>query len=137
MLHVKLLRPDAVAPKRAHATDAGYDLVASEDVIIPASKCVAVCTGIAVALPDGVYGRIAPRSSLGLKNVLVNGGVIDSGYRNEIKVILSSVSGDYHVQKGDRIAQLILECIQTPDVQVVTDLSDTDRGQRGFGSSGR
>lgn len=137
MLHVKLLHPDAVVPRRTHTTDAGYDLVAVADFNLPANQCVAVPTGIAVALPDGVYARIAPRSSLGLKNIFVNGGVVDAGYRNEIKVILCSMSTDYRVQKGDRIAQMILERNATPDVQVVTDLPDSERGLNGFGSSGR
>jgi dUTP pyrophosphatase len=136
MLSVKKLVADAVPPRRAHDDDAGYDLTASQDAVIEKGTCVMIGTGIAIAMPPGVYGRIAPRSSLGSKNIIVNGGIIDQGYRGEIKVILSSLSSDFHVRKGDRIAQLILENYTSVPVAIVDDLPESTRGTGGFGSTG-
>jgi len=137
-LGIKLLSDDAIVPTKAHDQDAGYDLYALEDVVIPRGECLAVRTGVAVVLPDdGTYGRIAPRSSVSLKNVFVNGGVVDSSYTGELRVILSSFSSDFHVEKGNKIAQLILERIETPPVVRIDTLPETSRGDAGFGSTGR
>jgi dUTP pyrophosphatase len=94
--------------------------------------------GLAVAVPIGTYGRIAPRSGISLKNGIdVGAGVVDAGYRDGVKVLLFNHSdSDFVVSVGDRIAQLILECIMTPEVKVVDELDDTDRGANGFGSTG-
>ena len=95
-------------------------------------------TGLAVALPAGTYARIAPRSGLAIRNFInVGVGVVDSDYRGEIKVVLFNHSAeDFKVQVGDRIAQLILERIETPQVKKVATLDDTNRGAGGFGSTG-
>jgi dUTP pyrophosphatase len=138
-LLVKKLREDAVVPSRATEFSAGYDLTSVMDVYIPDRGRVAIPTGISIRTPPDTYGRIAPRSGLALRHGIdVLAGVIDHDYSGEIVVILYNTSDtDYFVKKGDRIAQLILEKIATPDVAVVLELSDTERGDGGFGSTGK
>lgn len=128
--------PAARAPTRAHDTDAGYDLYAAEDVTIPRGECRTVRTGIAVVLPVDTYGRIAPRSSVSLNNVFVNAGVVDRGYTGELRVVLAAMGDDYVVVRGAKIAQLILERIATPPVEILSALPETRRGSGGFGSTG-
>ncbi|RKP05813.1 dUTPase-like protein, partial [Thamnocephalis sphaerospora] len=137
-LEVLLLTPDARPPCRSSDGAAGYDLFALHDVCIPARSQALVPTGVAVALPPGTYGRIAPRSGLALRKQLdTMAGVIDSDYRGELGGIVRN-HGDQTAQlnKGDRFAQLILECCQIPPVQVVTSLDSTQRAAAGFGSTG-
>ena len=97
-----------------------------------------VNTGIAATIPIGVYGRIAPRSGLAVKHGIQTGaGVIDPDYTGELKVILFNLGGErFEIKQGDRIAQLILEKCETPPIEEVTSIEDTERGTRGFGSSG-
>ena len=111
---------------------------AASNCIIPSRGEGTVGTGLVVSLPPGTYARIAPRSGLAIRNFIdVWAGVVDSDYRGEIKVILFNHSAeDFAVQAGDRIAQLILEKIETPQVKKVAALDDTDRGAGGFGSTG-
>ena len=137
-LQVKLLRGNAVLPARGSAGAAGYDLCAASNCVIPSRGKGTVETGLAVSLPPGTYARIAPRSGLAIRNFIdVGAGVVDSDYRGEIKVVLFNHSAeDFAVQAGDRIAQLILERIETPQVKKVAALDDTDRGAGGFGSTG-
>ena len=137
-LQVKILWENAVLPVRGSAGAAGYDLCAASNCVIPSRGKDTVDTGLAVALPSGTYARIAPRSGLAIRNFIdVGAGVVDSDYRGEIKVVLFNHSAeDFAVQAGDRIAQLILERIKTPQVKKVATLDDTDRGADGFGSTG-
>ena len=97
-----------------------------------------VNTGIAATIPIGTYGRIAPRSGLAVKHGIQTGaGVIDPDYTGELKVILFNQGSEkFEIKQGDRIAQLILEKCETPLIEEVTDIEDTERGTRGFGSSG-
>ncbi len=133
-----MLSPGAIAPTRGSAGAAGYDLYANEDVTIGETEFTAVNTGVSVAIPPGYYGRIAPRSGLAAKHgIIIGGGVIDEDYRGELKVLMSCLFGMYDVRKGDRIAQLILEKITTPELEIVDSLDDTDRGSDGFGSTGK
>jgi dUTP pyrophosphatase len=140
-LDVTLLHPDAVAPARTRAGDAGYDLRATERVSIPQDGRRLVGTGVAIALPEGVAGLVTPRSGLAIDHgiTLLNApGLIDPNYRGEIKVILhNSGDGRYMVEIGDRIGQLLLVPYWAPELQVVESLDATDRGADGFGSSGR
>lgn len=137
-LLVKKLVPEAIVPARGSDGAAGYDLSSVVDVVVPALGRVAVSTGLAIRTPSGTYGRIAPRSGLAYKYGLdVMAGVCDIDYVGEYKVILFNTSErDYIIKKGDRIAQLILEKIMTPEVVLVDDLEDTNRGAGGFGSTG-
>lgn len=126
----------ASAPFRATEGAAGYDLFASEASIIPARGHGMVRTGIAVQLPPECYGRIAPRSSLAARGIDVGAGVVDVDYRGELKVILYNFSDDvFFVAVGDRIAQLILERNYIVPIMERSVLSDTARGDGGFGST--
>jgi dUTP pyrophosphatase len=140
-LRVMRVRDNAVLPTRAHSGDAGLDLTACEAVTIEAGERTAVGTGIAVAIPDDHAGLVVPRSGLALRHGLsiVNApGVIDTGYRGEVRVILLNTDRDhaFTVEPGMRIAQLLVVPVQTADVVEVDELTETARGDGGFGSSG-
>jgi len=138
-LKVKLLGPDGRVPMRATSGSAGYDLFASKSVSIDPGQTVLIDTDIAVCLPEGVYGRIAPRSSLAVKHgIAVMAGVIDKDFRGHVRVALLNTGGEaLIVNKHDRVAQLLLERIETPDIVVVDCLDETERGAGGFGSTGK
>ena len=137
-LYIKKLRNSAAIPKRATEDAAGYDLASAEETVVPAKGRTVVKTGISIAVPDGCYGRIAPRSGLTVKkSVDIGAGVIDADYRGEVGVVMINHSDeDLQVKQGDRIAQLILEKIKTPAVKEAVDLPSTVRGSQGFGSTG-
>ncbi|KAL4907525.1 hypothetical protein BDW74DRAFT_176283 [Aspergillus multicolor] len=137
-LQVKKLTPTARAPTRGSAFAAGYDLYAAKEIVIPAKGKGLVDTGLAVAVPEGTYGRVAPRSGLASKHFIdVGAGVIDADYRGEVKVLLFNFSDvDFTIKEGDRVAQLVLERIFTPEVAVVEELAESVRGAGGFGSTG-
>jgi dUTP pyrophosphatase len=130
-------------PAAQHAGDAGYDLRAREGVVLaPAGGRAAVPTGIAVAIPPGWAGLILPRSGLALRHgvtCLNAPGLIDAGYRDEIRVILVNhdPTESFKVEVGDRIAQLVIQEVAAVEWDEVDDLGQTARGQGGFGSTGR
>lgn len=131
----------AIAPTRAHATDAGLDLYALQTVIIPPGGRELVSTGVHVAIPPGYVGMICPRSGLAHKQgltVLNAPGIIDAGYTGEIKVNLHN-TGDalQHVDAGDRIAQLVITPIPDAQLVQVDTLDITERGENGHGSTGQ
>jgi len=136
-VRVKKLSAQARVHMQGTARAAGHDLYANEGTDVPARGQAIVGTGIAIGLPHNTYGRIAPRSSLAVKHRLTtHAGVIDSDYRGEVKVVLANLGDQpYRVEKGDRIAQLIIEQINNRELQEVTQLDDTERGDQGFGSS--
>jgi len=136
-LFVKKLKEDAVVPTRATPGSAGFDLSSLGSLKIPSKGRAVVSTGISIKLPHGTYGRVAPRSGLAYNfGIDVLAGVIDADYREEILVILyNSGDLDFDVEKGQRIAQLIVEKIDMPEVEVVSHLSETER-RGGFGSTG-
>lgn len=138
VLKVKKLTDSAKLPVRASARAAGYDIIASEGAKVPSKGKEVIKTGIAIAVPPGYYGRVAPRSGLAVKNFIdVGAGVIDEDYRGPLGIVLFNFSDvDFIVNPGDRVAQLLLEKIITPQVVEVTDLDSTDRGEGGFGSTG-
>lgn len=113
----------------------GYDLFAYENVTIPEGCRAIVRTGLCMAIPRGYYGRIAPRSSMSLKGIDIGAGVIDPDYRGEIKVLLINNGNFLKVRKGDKIAQIIIEKCITPEIEYVSDLDNTQRGEGGFGST--
>ena len=139
-LTVRLTRPGADLPTRAHPTDAGLDLAASETTHIAPGVVTLVPTGVAVAIPEGHVGILAARSSLAVKKsmTLANGvGIIDSDYRGEIKVPIIPLDGCHNlIQAGQKIAQLIILPIALPTVEVVSVLPESVRGLGGFGSTG-
>ncbi|KAK9841037.1 hypothetical protein WJX81_007151 [Elliptochloris bilobata] len=137
-LRVKKLAPQAVLPKRGSAGAAGYDLASAYDCVVPARGKAVVRTELAIAIPAGTYARVAPRSGLAVKHFVDTGaGVVDEDYRGEVGVVLFNHSVvDFQVKAGDRVAQLILERIVTPDVAEVENLDETLRGAGGYGSTG-
>lgn len=139
---IQQLDPDLPLPATAHRGDAGIDLHARNDAVVPrAGGRVLVPTGIAVAIPEGYAGFVLPRSGLALKHgiSLVNTpGLIDAGYRGELKCVMLNTdpTDDYEVKRGDRIAQLVIQRIEEVTWQIVDSLDGFDRGG-GFGHSGR
>jgi dUTP pyrophosphatase len=144
VLHVPILRldPDLPAPVYAHPGDAGADLRAREGVTLaPAGGRALVPTGVAIALPPGTAGFVQPRSGLALEHgvtCLNTPGLIDCGYRDELKVILVNLDPHtpYEVRRGDRIAQLVIQRVEEASFTEVDDLGDSLRGTAGFGSTG-
>ncbi|CAG8490167.1 3668_t:CDS:2 [Ambispora gerdemannii] len=137
-LKVLLMDKNARMPSRGSGGAAGYDLYSAEDTKILARGKALIKTGLAIQVPEGAYGRIAPRSSLASINSIDCGaGVIDADYRGEVKILLFNFGDqDFEVKTGDRIAQLIVERIYTPKIVRVDELDDTSRGSKGFGSTG-
>jgi dUTP pyrophosphatase len=140
-VRVARLRPDAILPTRAYAGDAGLDLYACEPVRLEPGERASVPTGIAVEIPAGQAGLVLPRSGLAQRHgvSLVNApGLIDSGYRGELRVLLLNTDRSRAVElaAGERIAQLVLVRVQTPLVEEVPELGRSERDERGFGSSG-
>ncbi|MDR1011687.1 MAG: dUTP diphosphatase [Opitutaceae bacterium] len=139
IIQFKKLSPEAKIPTRANPTDAGLDLYSTGDFSIePGQRCIAK-TGLAVAVPEGHYGRVADRSGNAWKlGVHCLAGVVDEAYRGELGVVLLNTSQTrVAFKKGDRIAQFIIEKISYPEVVEVSELDDTKRGAGGFGSTGK
>jgi dUTP pyrophosphatase len=140
-LRVQRLHPAAALPERAHDDDAGYDLRALEGVTLAPGRRATVRTGIAIELPAGHAGLVLPRSGLAARHgiALVNApGLIDAGYRGELKVLLLNTDrgATFEVTPGDRIAQLVVVAVATPEIVEADALAATVRGEGGFGSSG-
>ena len=136
------LTEHATPPAQAHEGDAGYDLFAAEAAVIEPGRRASVGTGIAVAIPDGCAGLVLPRSGLAAKHgiTLPNApGLIDSGYRGEVRVLLLNSDPDvaFDVAVGDRIAQLLVVRFEAPPLEEADALDETARGAGGFGSTGR
>jgi dUTP diphosphatase len=137
---VRRLHPDAHVPEQAYEGDAGFDLIACEPVVLEPGERAIVATGIAVEIPDGYAGFVQPRSGLAARNgigVVNSPGLIDSGYRGEIKVVLINTDRDepFVVDAGMRIAQLVVAPVAAVRMVEVHDLARSERGARGFGSS--
>lgn len=138
-MKIKLLNENARLPKRANETDAGADLHSIESLTIGPKERACVSTGISLEIPEGYYGRVAPRSGLAYKNGIdVLAGVIDSSYRGELKVILYNSDNQkyFKISQGDRIAQLIIEKHFNFSFEMSEELNTTKRGETGFGSTG-
>jgi dUTP pyrophosphatase len=141
-LRYALVADGARPPGRAHADDAGYDLHACEEATLAAGGRASVGTGVALEIPDGWAGLVLPRSGLAARHgiTLVNTpGLIDPGYRGEVRVLLLNTDrdADFQVNPGDRIAQLVLVRFESPDLEEAEALAATTRGEGGFGSTGR
>jgi dUTP pyrophosphatase len=139
-MKVKLLTSAAKMPTSGSKEAAGYDLYSSEDAIIPPFGRLLISTGIAVAIPQKHYGRVAPRSGLAVHSgVNVLAGVVDSDYRGEVKVALHNTdpTETVFISTGDRIAQLIVTPIHKPVLEEVDNLEETERASAGFGSTGK
>ena len=139
MIRIKKVHPEAKIPYRANPTDAGADLCSVENLLIPPQSRTLVSTGISLQIPSGYYGRVAPRSGIAVKNGIdVLAGVIDSGYRGIVCVVLYNTDKEksFEVKSGDRIAQIIFEQHWNFSFKETDDLVDSERSINGFGSSG-
>ena len=125
-------------PVRAHKTDAGLDLLSPVDVRVPARSAVCINTGVHIELPYNTVGMVKSKSGLNVKHNITSEGVIDVGYTGAIVVKLYNHGNtDYRVYRGDKISQLVIMPIITPDLELVDELEETERGANGFGSTGR
>ena len=137
-LKVKKVQMDAKLPQYGHAGDAGLDLFSSVDFVLEKGQVEAIPSGIKVAIPEGFVGLIWDKSGVSLKGVHRLAGVIDSGYRGEVKVVMINLSDKpFAIDKGMKIAQLLVQPVTVVNVVETEDLEDTSRGEGGFGSTGK
>lgn len=139
-LKIKKINKNAKLPEYAHEGDAGMDLFSVEDILLVAGECLAVATGIVIELPRYSEAQIRPRSGLALKNMITllnTPGTIDEGYRGEIKVIMiNHGKDDFQIKQGMKIAQMVVKPIYKVNIEEVFEVSDSARGEGGFGSTG-
>jgi dUTP pyrophosphatase len=141
-MEVKLNSADAYVPTRQSKSAAGFDLYSSENTVVLSKERKLVNTDCIIKIPDGYYGRIAPRSGLAVKKCIdIGAGVIDSDYRGVVKIlIINNGENAFHICKGDRIAQLVVEKIYTGEIEIIYseehEMEETERGSGGFGSTG-
>jgi len=130
---------DAKIPTYAHPGDAGLDLYSCENIVIEPSARHAVSLGFAMEFPHGFVARILDRSGMALKNGMhCLAGVVDAGYRGECKAVLINLSNEpYSIEKGDRVAQMLIQPVEICDIEIVEKLSNSERGEGGFGGSGK
>lgn len=129
---------DAYLPERAHDTDAGLDLKAKADGIVKAHGSATFFTGVHVEIPEHTAGILMSKSGLNVNHDITSTGLIDEGYTGEIAVkLINHGDTDYHVKAGDKISQLVIVPVCYPDISFVADLDETERGDNGFGSTGR
>ncbi len=141
-IRIKRIDPDLPLPARKHAGDAGYDLCARVDITLKPGERALVPTGVAIAIPDGYAGFVQPRSGLALQHgvtVLNTPGLIDAGYRDELRVLLVNTDPQeaFEIRRGERIAQLVIQRVHEIGWHEVDVLDDTARGTGGWGSTGR
>ncbi|MGV3665047.1 MAG: dUTP diphosphatase [Leptospira bouyouniensis] len=143
MIQIQILREGAVVPEYKTSGSAGMDLSAclKENLLLPKGEVVFVPTGLAMAIPDGYEGQIRPRSGFSTKQRIMmpnSPGTIDSDYRGEILIPLLNLSGsDFLLEPGTRVAQMVIQAVVKFPIQVVKELSSTERGTGGFGSTGK
>ena len=140
-LAVRRVRPDAILPQRAYEDDAGLDLAACESVVLGPGERATVGTGLAVAIPPGYAGYVQPRSGLASNHgiSMVNSpGLVDSGYRGELRILLLNTDRErwFVVERGMRVAQLVVLALPEARLVEVAELPGSERGSGGFGSSG-
>ncbi len=138
-LKIKKINKEAKIPKYATAGDAGLDLFALEEVVLNPREFVAVSTGVALEIPHGYVGLVWDKSGLAIMHGLKTlGGVVDAGYRGEVKVGMINLSGkEYKIEKGHKVAQMLIQKVEHPEIIEVEELSETERGEGGFGSTGK
>jgi dUTP pyrophosphatase len=139
---IQRLDPELPLPVRQHETDAGYDLVTAVDIELAPGERTLVPTGVAIGIPRGYAGFVQPRSGLAIKHgvsIVNTPGLIDSGYRGEIKVVLINLDprATFTAKRGERIAQLVIQRVEHVQWRVVDQLDDSERGAGGYGSTGR
>ncbi len=136
-LKVKRIHPGAKLPSYAHPGDAGFDLFSSIDHDLAAGEVKAIPTGIQMAIPKGFVGLVWDKSGISLRSVHRLAGVVDAGYRGEVQVVLANLGREpYAVKKGMKIAQMLIQPVETVEIMEADELDDTSRGPGGFGSTG-
>ena len=136
-IKIKRLNEDAITPSYAHEGDAGLDIRTTENYILKPGERKLFSTGLSIELPEGYVALIWDKSGIANKGIKTMGGVIEFTYRGEYKIILLNTSDqDYQINKGDKIAQLLIQPIMTADIIETIELSETQRGDGGFGSTG-
>jgi len=137
-LRVKRIHKDAKLPSYGHVGDAGLDLFSVMDCVLKGGEARAISTGIQVAVPDGYVGLIWDKSGISLRNIHRLAGVVDSGYRGEVKVVMTNLSTEaFSVEKGMKIAQMLIQPVAKVKIVDSEDLDETSRGENGFGSTGK
>ena len=138
-LRICKAHPEARIPIRAYEHDAGLDLCSIEDIELSPGEHAAVGTGIKMAIPAGHVGLVWDKSGVAIKHgIKTKAGVIDSGYRGEIKIGLINLSNNsFKIEKGMKVAQILIQKVESPDIEEVEELSNSERGDKGFGSSGK
>lgn len=133
-----MLEGGAKMPTRAHETDAGLDLYSTETIVVPANGGAVFNTGVHLNIPNGYVGFIKSKSGLNVKHGLTAEGVIDAGYTGAIIVKVYNHSNiDYQINAGDKLTQLVILPVALPKIRLVSSFEETERGEKGFGSSGR
>ena len=140
----KKLSENAIIPTKGRAGDACFDLYAAEDVVVVEWQTSLVKTNIAMEIPEGYFGKIYTRSGMALRGWETTGGILDSNYRGDVGVLIRHIytgwyvesRNEHHIQKGDRIAQLAIHKVEDVEFEEVEELSNTIRGEQGYGSSG-
>lgn len=137
-IKIKKLSTDAILPKYAHPNDAGMDFYANETTVLQPNERKLISTGISMAIPEGYVGLLWDKSGIASKyGIKTMAGVIDSGYRGEIKILVHNLSNtSYTFEKGKKVAQMLIQPIEQKKLVEVEDLEDTNRGKGGFGSTG-
>lgn len=136
-LRVKRIHKDAKLPLYQHRGDAGLDLFSSVDLVLSAKEVKPIPTGIKVAIPEGYVGLVWDKSGLSLEGVHRLAGVVDSGYRGEVQVVLANLGGKpFAIKRGMKIAQLLIQPVTRVKVVETEELDKTSRGENGFGSTG-
>ena len=138
MIKIKKLSEDAISPTYANPGDAGMDFYSNEEIIIRPDERKLISTGISMAIPEGYVGLIWDKSGSACKHGLnTMAGVIDAGYRGEVKILVHNLSQqEYKVEKGKKIAQMLIQPVEQKQILEVDDLDNTERGEGGFGSTG-
>ena len=139
IVKIKKLNEQAVMPTKAHPTDAGFDLVASKTTTIPANGRALIPTDIAMAIPNGYYGMVVGRSGNTIKRGLVGmTGIVDAGYRNGIGIMAFNLTDtDIVIEQGERAGQIVITPILDCTLEAADELDKTDRGEGGYGSTGK
>lgn len=137
-IKVKKLLAEAVAPSCHHKGDAGFDLYSAEEIVLKPGERAKVGTGIAMEIPDDYAGLVWDKSGMAANyGIKTMAGVVDSCYRGEISVVLVNLSDkDFKIEKKQKIAQMLIQKVESPEIEVVEELSDSERGEDGFGSTG-
>ena len=137
-LKIKKVRDEAKVPTRAHHNDAGIDLYACGEHVVLPRQTKAIPLGIAMEIEEGYVGLMWDKSSIGLKSLKTLGGVIDAGYRGEVLAMVHNLGDEsYTFSHGHKVAQMVIQKVEFPDIEEVTELSDSLRGEGGFGSTGK